>query len=348
MFRTLPLAGSRSDRRVNPVVLAGELVRINSATGEEGLVGEYLAGRLEELGYEVTRQEVSPGRFNVYAVREPPTLVFTTHMDTVPPTQEFREDETWLYGRGTVDAKGIAAVQIAAAEQLCATGERRVALLFVVGEETCSDGAQAAAVLEPKGRYIINGEPTENCLALGTKGSVRVELVAHGLAAHSAYPGEGNSAIETMLDAIERVRRLRFPPDPMLGEVTLNVGTISGGVRSNVIPDVCRAELMFRTVSDNREIVVETKRAAGESVRVRVVLEMPPVRLESRPGFETTVVRFSTDLPFLASWGRRFLLGPGSIRVAHTDRERVAKHDLLEGVRLYERLASELLAEDTR
>ncbi len=330
---------------LDPVELTRELTRIDSPTGEEGEVCRFLAGTLERLGYRVTRQEVSPGRFNLLAVRDAPLVVFSTHLDTVPPALPLREDTTHLHGRGTADAKGIAAVQVAAAERLAAAGERRIGLLFVVGEEQTGDGARAAETLEPKGRYLVNGEPTENLLALGTKGILRVELHAGGRAAHSAYPEEGVSAIERMLDTLQRIRRLPLPTDPTLGDCTLNIGTIAGGVRPNVIPDACRVEIALRTVGPTDDLLAALRAACVEGVDLTVALDTPPVRLRALPGFETIVVKFGTDLPWLAPWGERFLIGPGSIRVAHTNHERVSKAELREGVSCYERIAQLLLKE---
>jgi acetylornithine deacetylase len=328
-----------------PVELARALVRIESPTGQEGEVGEYLARHLEGVGYDVRRQQVTAGRLNVFATRDRPVVVLSTHMDTVPPSLPADEDDTYLYGRGSADAKGIIAAQVAAAERLAARGERRVGLLFVVGEELTADGAQAAAALEPKGRYLINGEPTDNRMALGHKGMLRIELHARGRAAHSAYPEEGESAIEPVLDALQRIRRLPLPTDPALGDCTLNIGTIAGGIRPNVIPDACRAELMYRTVGANGELLAAVRAAAGQRVEVVLAHDAPPVKLRVLPGFEPTLVRFGTDVPWLEAWGERFLMGPGSIRVAHTDHERVAKRELEEAVGLYERAVDALLAE---
>lgn len=338
----------RQGALLDPIALTRELVAIYSPTGQEGEVAEFLAGLLEDLGYQVTRQQVATKRFNVYAFREPPVVVFSTHLDTVPPQLPVAEDEDHLYGRGTADAKGIAAVQVVAAERLAARAETRIGLLFVVGEEHGADGARAARSLEPKGSYLVNGEPTENRLALGTKGFLRVELRARGRAAHSAYPEEGVSAIERMLDTLERIRRLPLPTDDLLGGCTLNIGTINGGVRPNVIPDSCRAEISFRTVGETSALRADLHSALAEGVEAEVLLDAPPVRLRAVPGFETTVVRYGTDLPWLESWGERFLIGPGSIRVAHTDHEKVGKAELLRGVDCYERMAAVLLEEFDR
>ena len=234
---------------------------------------------------------------------------------------------------------------VAAAECLAEQGERRIGLLFVVGEENGSDGAHAAAALEPKGRFLINGEPTENRLCIGQKGSLRCDLEASGRAAHSAYPDEGRSAIEALLDTLDRIRRIPLTVDPLLGPSTLNVGTISGGVAPNVLAPSARAQVLIRTVGPTDELRAALAAAAGPGVRLSVGLEIPAYKGTAPAGWETTVVSYASDLPFYSGWGRRFQLGPGTIRVAHTDEERIRKADLRRGVELYVRLASDLLAE---
>ena len=331
---------------MDPIALTRDLVKIDSPTGQEGPVGEFLASTLERLRYRVQRQEVTPGRWNLYATRDKPVVVLSTHIDVVPPSLPFREDDTHLYGRGTTDAKGIAAAQVAAAERLAAQGERRVGLLFVVGEEYGSDGARAASALEPKGRFLINGEPTENRLALGHKGSMYVKLTARGKAAHSAYPEEGSSAIDPMLDALARIRQIPLPVDDVLGPGTLNIGTLSGGVRPNVIPEACQAELLFRTVADTKALKAAVTTAAGDRVQADFAWAVGHIRLRAVPGFDTILVKFTTDLPYFGAWGEGFLLGPGTITVAHTDHESVAKADLLEATDLYVRLATQLMGKD--
>jgi acetylornithine deacetylase len=305
----------------------------------------HLAALLERLGYRVTLQPVTPGRENLYAWRESPELVFSTHLDCVPPYVPLREDETHLHGRGACDAKGLAAAMVAAAERLAEGGERRVGLLFVVGEENGSDGAHRAAELAPKGRYLVNGEPTENRLSVGQKGSLKVVLECEGQAAHSGYPELGRSAILPLLDAIERIRRLPLPTDPMLGQGTLNVGVLQGGVAPNVIPPSARAELLFRLVGPSDEIRKAVAGCVTDGVRVSFPIELPffKATTPAPAGWETTVVSYASDLPFYAQWGERFQLGPGSIRVAHTSDERIAKADLRRGVDLYVKLARDLL-----
>ncbi len=331
---------------MDPIALTRALIAIPSPTGEERAVADFLAGVLAREGFRVTRQPVSAGRANLYAYTEPPELVYSTHLDVVPPHLDAREDEQWIHGRGACDAKGLAAAMLAAALRLRAQGERRIGLLFVVGEENGSDGARAAADLTPRGRFLINGEPTENRLAIGQKGSLRVTLSARGRAAHSGYPEEGESAIDTLLDTLTRIRAVPLDTDPLLGRSTLNIGQIRGGVAPNVIPPAASADLLFRTVGDTGALRGAIKDAAGARVEVEMGLEIPPVRSAPVPGWETTVVSYASDLPFLAPWGERYQLGPGTIRLAHTADERIGKQELREGVDRYVRLATTLLARE--
>jgi acetylornithine deacetylase len=331
---------------VDPIELTRALVTRESPTFAEGPAMDYIAGALEQAGWRVTRQPVSSGRENVYAFRQPPEVVFSTHLDCVPPYVPLREDDEWLHGRGTCDAKGIAAAMVAAGERLARAGERRIGLLFLVGEENGSDGALAAERLEPKGRFLINGEPTENRLSIGQKGSLRVDLESEGRAAHSAYPDEGCSAIDPLLDTLERIRRIPLPHDPLLGASTLNIGTIQGGVAPNVIPPSAKAQVHFRTVGPTSELKRAIDSALGPGVVVRGAVEIPAYKSAAPVGWDTTFVAFASDLPFLGAWGRGYQLGPGTIRVAHTGEERIRKADLLRGVDLYVKLATDLLAED--
>lgn len=327
--------------------LTRALVRIDSTTGREGAVAEHLAGFLEARGWTVVRQPVLPGRFNVYAHLGRPVVVFSTHLDTVPPFIELREDDTWLHGRGTCDAKGLAAAMIAAAERLRASGEDRLGLLFVVGEENGSEGAAAAAALEPRGRFLINGEPTENQLTIGQKGVLRADLVATGRAAHSAYPAEGESAIVPLLDTLMKVQRITLPSHPILGDMTLNIGSIQGGRAPNVIPDHAKAQLLFRTVLPHDALKRELVACLEPRVSISYPLEIPSVVSSAPKGWQTTVVSFASDLPFLSAWGEGYQLGPGTIRVAHTEDERISKAELEQGIGLYEKLARDLLARGT-
>ncbi len=331
---------------IDAIELTKELVRLETPTGAEGPAVDLLDGLLRKLGYQVTRQPVSPGRDNLYAYREPPAVVFSTHLDCVPPYVPLREDATHLHGRGSCDAKGLAAAQLAAAERLAALGERRVGLLFVVGEENGSDGALAAAGLAPRGRYLINGEPTENQLSLGQKGSLKIVLTAEGRAAHSGYPELGKSAILPILDTIARLRAMELPTDPLLGRGTLNVGVIHGGVAPNVVPPSARAELLMRLVGPSDALRQQMAALVPDDVTVEFLVELPYFKNTNPPppGWATTVVSYASDLPFYEGWGERYQLGPGTIRVAHTSEERIAKAELLEGVELYVRLARELLA----
>ena len=342
---------------IDPIALTRQLVDIESTTYHEGPAGEFLASFLANHGWAVERQRVpqpdaarTPGggdgeRFNVYACSPgaTPIVVLSTHMDTVPPfLGPAREDETHLYGRGVCDAKGIIAAQIAAAERLRAAGAP-VGLLFVVGEERDSAGAKVANE-QPRGsRYLINGEPTDNRLALASKGCLRVELIAEGKAAHSAYPELGESAIDKLLSVLHDVQALALPVVEGVGDTTLNVGLLSGGRAPNVIADHAEAHLLVRLVGPSDGIREAIVRAANGRCRVDIPLELPFVRMRPVDGFDTMVAKFTTDIPSLTQWGEPFLLGPGSIHTAHTPEERISKRELVEAVDLYVRLAEHLL-----
>jgi acetylornithine deacetylase len=328
--------------------LTRSLIDIDSTTGRERELGELLYRYLEELarraGGTVERMPVEGDRFDLFAAWGEPAVVLSTHMDTVPPSFPSTEDGEFIYGRGACDAKGGIAAMIQAIEDLLGEGRQGFGLLLVVGEETDSAGAQAAN-RHPRGsRYLVNGEPTENRLALGSKGMLYLALEAEGHAAHSAYPELGDSAIDKLLDVLARLRLLPLPTDPVLGETTLNIGTISGGRASNVVPDLARAEVTFRTVGETAELRRRIAAAvnAAPGVRIAEIRETPAVRLGSLPGFETTIVKYTTDVPRLGAWGEPFLLGPGSIHVAHTAEERVAKRDLQEAVGLYKEMVCRL------
>jgi acetylornithine deacetylase len=326
--------------------LTKTLVDINSTTGHETACSEFLREHLAGLGFEVETQPVSVHRANIFAKRGAPKVVLSTHMDTVPPYVHAKEDDEFIYGRGACDAKGILAAQVTAAVRLIAEGLTNFGLLFVVGEETGSDGARAANQRAPGSQYIINGEPTENRLVVGTKGVLWVKIEARGKMAHSAYTELGESAIDKLLDILADLRNLPLPQDPVFGPATMNIGLISGGRAPNVIPDKAECEIMYRMVPEPPEgphLLSELRRAVHERAKLTVLRETPPLRMEAIEGFETRVVAFTTDLPSLGNWGRPLLIGPGSIREAHTKTEKVAKADLAEAVEIYVRLVRELL-----
>jgi acetylornithine deacetylase len=333
---------------MNVFALTRALVDIESITGNEEAVGLYLHDVLSGLAARfhgrVERMEVEPRRFNVFAqFGDRPVVTLSTHMDTVPPFFASSEDDEFIRGRAACDTKGIIASMIGAAEALLEQGETGLGLLFVVGEERNSAGAFHAA-RNPRGsRFIINGEPTENKLALGSKGALRFELIARGRMAHSAYPELGESAIEKLLDTLADVRKIPLPVDDLLGPSTLNIGTLSGGRAPNIIPDEARAELLIRLVGDSAGTRQALQAAARGRVEAREVLEIPALRLGALDGFETTVVAYTTDIPaFGTAWGQPFLFGPGTIHVAHTLEERVPKQQLLDAVQIYQRMVRSL------
>ena len=330
---------------MNPFVLTRQLIDIPSLTGDEKSVGEFLATHLASLGFKVERQEAATDRFNVIATTgESPRIVFSTHMDTVPPFIASSEDGEYIYGRGSCDAKGIIAAQIFAAEKLRHSGMNNVGLLFTVDEELSSFGAQAANKhpLAHECRFLINGEPTDNRLAKGTKGSLRLIITTDGRAAHSAYPEAGESAIEKLLDVLHDIRAIDWPGDSFFGDTTCNIGVLNGGTRPNVIPDHARAELQIRLAADIEQIRPLIQGAVAGRADVELASAHDPVRLFSVAGFDDCVVRFTTDVPYLSNWGKPLLLGPGSILDAHTEHERIAKHELERAIELYVGLANKL------
>src|SRR5579875_3737446 len=327
--------------------LTRQLVDIESITPNEREVGEFLWQRLSDLARrfdgEAERMPVEENRNNVFVRFGEPVVVLSTHMDTVPPFIPSREDDEHIWGRGACDTKGMIAAMLTAAEELLGAGKRNFGLLFVVGEERNSAGAEAAARLSRGSKFLVNGEPTENQLALGSKGALRYEIIARGRMAHSAYPELGESAIEKLLNALERIRRVPLPVDAVLGPSTLNIGTIQGGRAPNVIPDEARAELFIRVVGDVTDLRQRVIAAAGADADAEEALFIPAVRLGSIDGMPTTVVAFTTDIPaFDGAWGQPFLIGPGSIHVAHTDQERIPKSELIEAVALYKRMVQTL------
>jgi acetylornithine deacetylase len=328
--------------------LTRALIDIESITNNEERVGNFLYVYLSQLAAQygglIERVEVEPRRFNIFAQWGAPlTVTLSTHMDTVPPYVASREDDEFIWGRGACDTKGIIAAMIKAVEGLLEAGDRGFGLLFVVGEERNSAGAYYAG-RDPRGsKYIINGEPTENKLALGSKGALRYEVAASGKMAHSAYPELGDSAIHKLIDALAEIRRIVLPVDPLLGPSTLNIGTLSGGRAPNVIADEAKADIMIRLVGDSSGTKAALERAVDGRAELREVIEIPAVLLNAVDGIPTTVVAYTTDIPaFAGQWGEPFLIGPGTIHVAHTLEERVPKAQLIEAVQIYRQIVRHL------
>jgi acetylornithine deacetylase len=327
------------------VDLARALIDIDSTTGREAEACGFLASELRSRGYQVTEQPVADGRFNVLALVDPrPLVVLSTHIDCVPPFFPSRVADGVLHGRGACDAKGALAAQIVAAERLRASGEQRLGLLLVVGEERGSDGALRANELAPGARFLLNGEPTESRLGSGTRGVLRVKLRARGKAAHSSQPERGENAIDKLVDALVALRTLALPEDETLGKTFYSVGLVGGGVAPNVIPPSAEAELLFRTVGPGRD-VLERLAPLRARVAVEQVLEVPPVRLRTLPGFEARSFAFTTDIPLLTRWGEPLLFGPGSVLDAHTDDDHVRLDELAAAADTYAALARALVAE---
>jgi acetylornithine deacetylase len=327
---------------MNVLELTRNLISIPSISGNEKLVADYLVEYLSRAGFDVETQDIGASRPNVYARRGDPDVVLSSHIDTVPPFFEFSEDDENIFGRGACDAKGIIAAMIKAGEKLIESGIEDFGLLFVVGEEAGSPGARIANSISNRSRFLINGEPTESKLAVGSKGALRALLRTSGRAAHAAYPEHGESAIEKLLEVLNDLRGTDFPRHSTLGATTMNIGVIRGGVAANVVPASAEAELMFRVVTDTDTL----KRLIEERVRSRASIEYQfecdPVFTKRLEGFQTCVVAFTTDIPLLSNWGKPLLFGPGSILDAHTAHEKISKRELSDAVDVYARLVVQL------
>jgi acetylornithine deacetylase len=329
---------------MDPIKLTRKLIDIESISGNEGAVGAELYDELCRLGYTTHKMPVEHERFNVIATIDElaPEIVFSTHMDTVPPFIPSSEDADNIYGRGSCDAKGIIAAQIAACQRLRKEG-MQVGMLFVVGEERDSLGAKIANQTPPGSRFLINGEPTENKIAVASKGALRVQITAKGRMAHSAYPELGESAIDKLITALTRLHALKLPENPEVGPCTMNIGLIEGGRAPNVIPDHARAQLLYRLVGASEPVRAQITAAIAGLAEAEYVLEIPFVKLRTVPSIEPMVAAFTTDIPALSTWGAPVLLGPGSIHVAHTDREFISKKQLHDAIDLYCSVAKQLL-----
>jgi acetylornithine deacetylase len=325
------------------------LMAIDSTSGREGDVITYVEGLLANRGWNTTRIPVTSGRDDIFATSHPsPVVTLSTHLDTVPPYIAPERKGDRITGRGACDAKGIAAAMVCAAERLRAAS-LPVALLFVVGEETCHDGAHAAndavrsGLVPSTSVALVNGEPTQGRLALGTKGAVRMILRTEGRAAHSAYPHLGESATLSLVRLLAELDTVDLPRDPFLGETTVNIGMLSGGIADNVIAPWAEARLMARLVGPVDDVVAALRRWVGDRGTIEVEVTVPPVRLGTIAGIETSVVAFATDIPALTNWGEPFLYGPGSVHVAHTDHEFVEIEELARAVKVYERIVRDVI-----
>ncbi|MBN1407932.1 MAG: M20/M25/M40 family metallo-hydrolase [Calditrichaceae bacterium] len=324
--------------------LVKQLIQIESISGNEQQIADFLFSNLKHLGFNVDFQEVCDGRKNVYARHGDPQVVLSTHMDTVAPFIDFAKDKQFIYGRGSCDAKGIIAAQMKAAEQLLTGGYSNFGLLFVVDEEEISRGAVEANKIPNQCKYLINGEPTGNKMARGSKGSLRFKIITKGKAAHSAYPEMGESAIEKLLDILNDIRNINWPGHDILGETLINIGTIRGGIQANVIPPQAEALFLLRIVTSVSEIKALIEKAVNGRGQIEYLSDNEPVFTEALDGYETMVAAFTTDIPKLTNWGKPILFGPGDILDAHTDHERISKQQLLNAVDMYKKMVIKLLS----
>jgi acetylornithine deacetylase len=328
---------------MTPFELTKKLMSIPSVTGSEREVGEYLSTYLHSCGYRVERQTVEGDRFNVMAFAGEPKVVLCTHIDTVPPVLAIREDDEFIYGRGSCDAKGIIAAMLEAGDRLRKDGVTRFGFLFCVGEETGGDGAKAANTLNWNSEYVVVGEPTENQLARAQKGTFTAGITVEGRAAHSGYPHAGVSAIENLWRVLADCRDADWGDDPVLGKGTFNIGVFQGGERPNIVPARATAHIMIRTIEPRQAVLEKMKAIVGNRATMEIVSAADPQVMHVVEGWATTVVSFGSDIPYIGNLGKPLLIGPGSILDAHTAGEKIRKHELMEGAALYDRLVRSLL-----
>jgi len=325
------------------VSLAAELLAFDSSTGAESGAVDFVSKWLVTRGWNVTLQEVTRGRANVWASRSGHGVTLSTHLDTVPPYIAPRLDGNRLRGRGACDAKGIAAAMLVAADKLARAGENRVDLLFVVGEEKGSDGARTANRLAATSKFLVNGEPTESKLASGAKGSLRVIARTRGRAAHSAYAHLGKSAIAPMLSLLPKLETLDLPTDDVLGNTTVNVGTLKAGTEANIVPALAEAEIMVRLVGDVEPVRAQIDQWAKGTAELEYGSFIPAQHFHTIPGFDVGPVAYTSDIPLLGRWGTPLMFGPGSIHVAHTPDEFIDVGELRRAVDAYEKIVKALL-----
>jgi acetylornithine deacetylase len=328
---------------MTPFELTKQLMEIPSVTGNESGIADFLSLHLGNAGYRIVWQEVEPGRSNVLAFAGEPTIVFCTHIDTVPPVLPVREDNEFLYGRGACDTKGIIAAMLEAGDRLKRSGIQNFAYLFVVGEEVNGAGARVANRFKWGSQFVIVGEPTQNLMARAQKGTFNANLAFIGKAAHSGYPEEGRSAIDGLWNVLSDCRQANWGDDPVLGRGSFNVGVFQGGERANIVPGRASASVMIRTVESGPAIEEKMKSLIANRATMEVVSSNDPHVMHVVEGFETTVVSFGSDVPYLTTLGKPILVGPGSILDAHTAGEKISKRELMEGADLYERLVRRLL-----
>jgi len=328
---------------MNVFQLTKTLIDIPSITGEEKQISIFLSNHLKDLGFQVTEQPVTENRFNILAVKGVPRVVLSTHTDTVPPYFPYSEDEDYIYGRGACDTKGIIAAQLKAAELLLEQGITDFGFLFMVGEEDKSDGARAANTIPNQCRWLINGEPTANKMAAGTKGALKLKLIASGKECHSAYPERGESAIHKLLDILAEIRQFQWPVHERLGATTLNIGVISGGIQPNILAPRAEANLMFRVVTSTDDIKQNLQKIVNTRGELDFYFTCEPIHTHVLKGYDTMIAAYRTDIPFLSNWGTPLLFGPGNIEDAHSPEEKIAKIQIKEAVNHYSKIVRELL-----
>jgi acetylornithine deacetylase len=332
---------------IDVIAFARQLIDVPSPTESEFAVGELLERELIRLGFQTRRHDVTDTRFNLLALAGgTPRVVLNSHIDTVPPWFASSEDDEHIYGRGACDTKGIIAAMIAAGERLRARGIDDFAFLFVVGEETDSIGAKTAnaAFANLGSEFVLVGEPTDSAFARASKGALTCTVRFEGVAAHSAYPHLGDSAINRMVAAIAEINAADWGSHEILGDATVNVGVVRGGQKPNIIPADAECDILFRLVTTPDDVQAKLEGIVSRHRgRITVARGNPPQFMIVPEGQKSVVVAFNTDVPWLTNLGKPLLFGPGSILDAHGVNEKIAKRDLLAAVGTYEEMVVSLL-----
>ncbi|KAK6073137.1 hypothetical protein SCUP515_07000 [Seiridium cupressi] len=364
------------------------LIEISSVTGTENAVGQFLIGYLTDLGLHAELQFLPDNstdtvpekpRFNVIAwpgkSRKPnPKVLVSSHIDTVPPFMPYSISEgdsvdggTVISGRGSVDAKAAVAAQVTALLDLIQDKDHEdfaaedVMLVFVVGEEATGDGmryfSNSLESLDPKPQFKagVFGEPTEGKLACGHKGFLGCTVKATGHAGHSGYPWLGKSATEVIMRGLVKILDTDLGSSERLGNTTVNVGRIEGGVALNVIPEHAEARIAVRIAIGPQETGAKVVEGRIRDVLKSVDDEAFDISCNNGygaidcncevSGFENITVNYGTDVANLKGDHTRYLYGPGTIMVAHGPDEALKVKDLEAAVEGYKKLILHALGE---
>jgi succinyl-diaminopimelate desuccinylase len=364
----------------DPVELTRRLVAFDTINppGRERACAEFLAGLLAEAGFDCTLHALDDSRASLVARLGDPAgpqapLAFTGHLDTVPlgaapwtqaPFAGAIVDGR-LYGRGSSDMKsGVAAFVCAAIAEAGRIGNGTgVLLVLTAGEETGCDGAVSLTEGGHLGRAgaLLVGEPTANRAFVGHKGALWLKATTHGVTAHGSMPERGDNAVYKAARAIGRLEAFDFnvARHPVLGGPTLNVGTVSGGLNINSVPDRATIGIDIRTVPGMAHGPLKDglKGYMGEGAEVETLFDLPGVWTEPDVPWvrrAAGIVAAVTGQPFAPQAAPYFtdasvitpalggiptlILGPGEPSLAHQTDEFCPIEAIQAATEIYRRL----------